>query len=310
MATASVASTGKITEEQAGEALRALLQQPEAESAAVSEPEPAEPEVAEPEPAEPTGGEEQPAGEAAPEAAAAESDDVVSLKTRLAQAEAGRKAAVEAAEKRAQAMQERFAHSERILRDRYLKKSNVANQALQILKRARGPEGVPEADADRLIRDIESSMNPESASYVPPTQPQFTVEDQAIVLNSFLNEKTMTTEEAEEFGRWMRSDATTHLTPYEQAVAGRDLDGFLRLAHNRWQEGTKVADKEKQRNDAVLATKSVQRTQREAAKAASAAPSAPRKPSPTGPKPLNLKKLSHDDVSSLLRKAVEEAKSE
>lgn len=300
------ASTERPTEDQANAALRALLHpesaqaepepEPEPEPAAVATPE--APGGEEPAPEEPTAVEtEQPA---------AVDDDVASLRARLAEHEARAKTVEESATKRVKAMQERFAANERILREKYLRKSNVVDRSLKVLKAARSTDGVPQAEADRVIAEIESTMNPASQSYAPPVP--VAVEDQALVLNSFLNEQSMTVDEADEFGKWMRSDASTALTPYEQAVAERDLDGFLRLAFTRWREGAKVADTTKQRNDAIEAAKVVQRRQRETARAASATPTAPRKSSPAPKTAVDLKKLTNDDLSVLLRKAVDEAK--
>lgn len=289
----------KVTEEQAGEALRAILG-----SASADEPEP------EPTPVPaPVGDEPQETApvETASDEAAPASDDVESLKKRLTDTEARVAAERDAAVKRTQAIQQRSAQNEQILRDRFLRKSNVVNRALAILKAARTEQGVNEADVDRTIREIEGTMNPNSASYVAPdSEPAATVEDQAMVLNAFLNERGMSQEEADAFGQWMRTDAATALSPLEQAVARRDVDGFLRIAHNRFTEGQKSQDREKQRQDAVGAVRSVQRTQREAARAASAAPSAPRR-QPTAPRAeVDVKKLTKKDVSDLLRASVEQ----
>ena len=130
-----------------------------------------------------------------------------------------------------------------------------------------------------------------------------------MVLNSFLNEKGMTLEESQEFGRWLTSEGPQKLSPGEMSIGDRDLDGFLRLAHIRFQEGTREKEREVRKSDAVSAVQTVQRTQREAAKAA-AAPAAPRKQSPAPKAGPDWKKMSEsereDMVSRLLRQSVEQ----
>jgi hypothetical protein len=92
------------------------------------------------------------------------------------------------------------------------------------------------------------------------------------------------------------------------AVAGRDLDGFIRIAHGRYAESLRDKNRQQQRQDVVGAVKAVQRTQREAARAASAAPAAPRKQTASPRTEIDMKKLSKDDLSALIRKSVEWAK--
>lgn len=303
----------KVTEDQAAEALKALVAQTgdEDEAApAASEPEPAAEEApaapAQEEPAEaPAEGEQAPAQETA-------SDDVESLRKRLQDAEAGREAAIKEERDRAIAMRDRFAQNETILRNRFLKKANVTAQALKVLRQSRSESGVPQEEVDRTIREIEATMNPSSPSYAPPEEEVGNVnEDQAIVLNNFLNEKAMSASEAEAFAKWMKTEAATDMSPVDQAVARRDLDGFLRLAHSTFLAGQSEKSKQQKRQDAVGAVRGVQITQRAAARAASAVPSAPKK-IPTGPKttlsPDDYRKFTHDDISTLLKQSVEQYK--
>ena len=297
-------TANKITEDQAAAAIRALAAQA---SAAGSDdaPEP-EPAPAEPAPAAPAVEEPTPEVPEAAQPQEAASDDVDSLRKRLADAEAAREQLRKEADERTQAIQARFSQNESILRERYLKKSTVTDRALRILRASRTQEGVPETEVDGLIREIESTMNPNSANYNPATIPQPALaEDQAIVLNNFLNEKAMSKSEADSFAKWIRSEASTALSPIEQAVAARDLDGFLRLAHVRYQEGERVKSQQQRRDEAVGAVRSVQITQRQAARAASSVPTAPKK-TPAGPaKEIDVRKLTKDDVSTLLRQSVE-----
>lgn len=278
----------QISEDQAQEALQQLRFNTDEEAEAQAE------ETVEEQPAEETaeleaGTEEtQPSEEQPPEVEEPEPDEAeVRFNAKL------------------EALQHRHQENERILRDRYLRKSTSADNALKILKASRTEDGVSEADVDRVINEMEGTMHPASASYVAPAQPEAT-EDQALVLNSFLNDKGMTIQEATEFGNWVRSDAGTVMSAAEQAVAGQSLDGFLRLAHTRWQEGLSSEQKNNKRSDAVGAVRSIKRTQRAAAKAASAKPTAPRK-QPAGPKTeVDYKKMTKSDVSALLRESVEQ----
>ena len=296
----------KITMEQAEEALAAITR-----SSSGDEPEPLETveEVAAPEPSVAPGVTEPVAEE--PTVAEPEVDDVTSLKKRLEDYEAKVAEKEKLHESRWKAFQDRASQNEQILRERYLRKSSTADRALKILKATRSEQGVPETEVDTVIREIESTMNPQSVSYAPPVQPVGVTEDQAIVLNEFLNEKGMTTEEANEFGNWVRSEGAAKLTPREQAVAEHSLDGFLRIAHNRYGQDMREKEKQSQRNDAVEAVKSVQRTQKDAARAASSAPTAPRKSvSTSGGKPTDIHKMPekerNDYLAELVRSSVEE----
>jgi hypothetical protein len=297
------AGTEKITEEQANAAFQQLAHPDESESAQVTTAAP-EPPAAEA-PAAETVQAEAAVTEGA-EGAVVESDDLVSLKKRLDDSEARGKQIEEQANLRTQALQQRQAESERILRDRYIRKATVADKALKTLRASRSEQGVPEADVDRVISELESTMHPSSASYVPPETRTATTEDQALVLNSFLNEKGMTGAEADEFGTWMRTEAVKVLSPREQELPRESLDGFLRIAHNRWQEGVRESVKETKRSDAVVAVQSVQRVQREAAKAASASPTGPRKQPAGKAETIDVAKLTRDDVSALLKQSVEQ----
>lgn len=299
------ATPEKVTEDQANAALQQLVGM-NADGSEATEPEPEEPA------AEPAGDEPAPAEEPSTEetaTAATETDDVQSLKKRLDTIEAERKRDKEESEARLQAIQQRNTENQRVLRDRFLRKSAATDKALRTLKAVRTEAGVPEAEVDRIIAELQGTMNPDSASYSPPPETHTMArEDQIVTLNSFLNEKGMTADEAAKFGRWLQGDAVGVLTPQEQAVAEQSLDGFLRLAHVRWQTGqreTEAANNKKQA-DAAAAVKAAQRTQRAAAQAATATPAAPRK-SPTVRPPANKKKLSNDELSELLRLSVEHA---
>lgn len=300
-----MSEAAKVTEDQAAEALRAVMgmaQDDAPEPTVVVAPEPAEeptpaPEVTEPAPTEPA-----PAVEAAASESEPPSDDVESLRKRLTE----REEALKAASDRVEAIQLRSKQNETILRDRLLKKASAADRALKTLKRARSSEGVPEAEVDQIIAEISSTMNPQSPSYAPaPIEPHMQ-EDAAIVLNDFLNEKGMSNADADRFGTWLKTEAAGVLSPNEQAIANRDLDGFLRVAHVRFNESAR--NKEQQRVDAIAAVKTVQRTQREAARAASSTTSAPRKQSTGANAEIDVKKLTNDDVSKLLRLSVEQYK--
>ena len=308
MAEAGKIVAGQVTEEQAENALHQLIMDSSgeqvgdvtlvhAEHSVEAEPAPAEPATEEPAPVE------------AAVTAEPGQDDIESLKKRLTEADERVQAAEKAGLARADAIKQRSAHNETILREKYLRKSSVVDRALKLLKAARTEQGVPEAQVEQIITEIEGTMNPASSSYSPPpVQPAATQEEQAMILNSFLNERGMTSEEADAFGTWMRSEASTALSPVEQAVAQRDLDGFIRIAHGRYAESLRDKGRQQQRQDAIGVVKAVQRTQREAARAASAAPAAPRK-QPTAPKTeISLEKLSSDDISNLVVKSVEWAK--
>lgn len=309
-----------VTAEQANEALRALVTdqgdepQPQAEEAAPAAEAPAE------SPAEPKAAAE-PAAEAAqgPPAEpvqAAEGDDVASLKKRLEDRDQEVKRVTELHEQRLRAAQERFQQNEQILRQRFLRKATAAERALQTLKRTRTQEGVPEKDVDHVIAEIEATMNPASPSYSPaiasPAPGPTPSEDQAIVFNSFLNEKGMSLDEAAEFGRWIQAEAASKLSPRELAVSERDLDGFLRLAHVHWATAMRDNDRAKAKTDAVAAVQAVQRTQREAARA-TAPPTAPRKPpsaAPATPAYADIKKMTPESrqkwVSDLVKASIDE----
>lgn len=296
----------KVTEEQAGEALSALLaqsrdpdQDDEQETAAVI----GDPSADEPAPAETPEGTEQAEGEEA-----APTDDVVSLRAKLADSDKRFETERKSSEDRVRAIQERSSQNNSIVRDRYLRKANAASRALQVLEAARTEKGVSQEEVDRAVAELRGTMNPNSPSYQPaPDNPgAASAEDQAMVLNDFLNEKQMSRAEAEVFGQWMRTEAGTVLSDREQALAGRDVEGFLRLAHTKYLAGQST-DRDKQRREAVEATRTVQRTQKEAARAASAAPAAPRKQNTSASaKQIDVRKLTKDDVSSLLRQSVEQ----
>ena len=302
----------QITEQQAADALSQLVAERTSGKQlelAQSEPDAApEPTVEEP-PADTTPTEPETEADpevAAPEAAAPESDDVASLKQRLAD----RDKTAEEAEKRYQArldaIQSRSQANERILRERHLRKSTAADRALKLFRawKQTPEQGVPESDVDRAIAELEGTMNPNSPSYSPAPAPVEVSEDAAITLNAFLNEKHMDQVDADEFGKWIKSDGAEALSPNEQALANRDIDGFLRIAHLRYSESKR--DKSTQRANAVEAVRTVQRTQKQAARAASTAPAAPRKPAAVSkPDTIDFDKVTQDDVSKWLRQSVE-----
>lgn len=295
-----------ITEDQAQEALRQMVPK---DTEDVSEPSPAQTEV------EPVVAEEAvtaPAEEVVSEPEP-EPDDITSLKKRLEDYEAQTAEKEKLHEARWKAFQDRSVQNEQILRDRYLRKASTADRALKVLKATRTEQGIPEAEVDNVIRDIEGTMNPASASYVPQPQTPQPTEEQAITLNGFLNEKGMTMDEANEFGNWVRSEGSVKLTAREQSVAEQSLDGFLRIAHNRWREDVSEKDKQSTRNSAVEAVKTVQRTQKDAARAASASPAAPRKTvSTSGGKLPDIhkmpKKEREDYLSNLIKESMEETR--
>ena len=296
----------EVTEEQAEVALQQLLRPEESETAQpVPEPTPTEETVGA---AEARAESAEPAAEATEEPAE-EVDDVVLLKQRNEELEAQNKAIEDRYDSRLKALQNRTAASEKILRDRYLRKSTAADRAREVLQASRTEAGAAEADVERVIQELDGTMHPSSASYAAPESqmgPTMALtEDRALVLNGFLNEKGMTLEESDKFGKWIRSEARSQMTEAEQAVAGQSLDGFLRLAHSRWQEGSREKEKKAQTDDAVEAVKSVQRTQRQAAKAASLSTTSPKK-QPGAPKSSDVSELTPDEVSKLVRQSYEQ----
>lgn len=286
-----------VTADQAGEALRALMNtndddegvapagDPEPEPAAADAPAPAG------DGAEPAAGDEPaPAGEPG-------EDDVASLKARLADNEKRSAESIKA-------MQERNEQNQTILRQRFLQKATVADQAHKILKASRTEQGVAQEEVDRVIAALEGTMNPNSPSYSPPPAVAAGNDDQRIVVNDFLNEKSMTRAEEVKFSNWIKMEGQSELSPTEQQVAGRDPDAFLRIAYAKY---SAVQSKVKQRDDAVEAARGVQITQRQAARAASATTAAPKKQSTSRQAAaVDVKKLTRDDVSNLLRQSVEQ----
>lgn len=296
----------KVTDEQASSALMELL------SSESGEPKPAVEPVSEgtQQEQEPEPDAQQSEQEGEPIAASDEtaSDDVESLKKRLSDLEKAREDVEKQAAQRTDAIRQRFEANERILRDRYVRKSDVTSKALAVLKTIKTGTGIAEADVDRMIRELEGTMNPASASYVEP-EPQAAgiSEDQQIALNNFLNEKAMTQKEADEFGNWIKNEAATAMTASEQAVARQSIDGFLRIAHSRYRDAMAEKANKVTQETAVGAVRSVQRTQREAARAASAMTTAPKRTSPAPAKTeIDYKKLTKQDISDLLKASVEQ----
>jgi len=211
---------------------------------------------------------------------------------------------------RLDALKQRNSQSEQILRDRYIRKSTLSDKMAQALRKSRSAEGVPEAEVDQVIRDFEGSLNPASASYVAPQQQVADNDDQILILNQFLSEKDMDMAEADKFGTWIKTEASTVMPEAEQRVAQNSLDGFLRLAHVRWQDGikNKQKDDDAKRADTLSAVRSVKRTQREAARAASPTIAAPKKQPGSQVQEVDLDKFTEGDISSLLHQAVDEYK--
>lgn len=292
------------TVEQASDALRTIMGiEPEVDSSAP-------PPEQEPEPEPEPEGEPAPEQEATPEdEPEPELDDVASLKSRLDSLNQKFGESEKQYQERLAAVQSRFSQNEQILRDRYLRKSAATDQALKILRSARTDSGVSEQDVDRVIRDLEGTMHPDSASYAPPAPTQAPAslnEDQAIVLNSFLNEQGMTSAEADAFGNWIRTEADRTMSQAEQDIAKQSLGGFLRLAHVRFQEHLVKKASESKRNDVIGTVRSVQRTQRQAARAGQAAPAAPLKQPAGSKRTLDVKTLKPDDISTLLKQATQQ----
>ena len=292
----------KVTEAQASEALGQMIQEhrPDEESALeiVEHEVPKEEAPKEDAAAEPSS---ELAEEEAPE------DDVASLRKRLEQREAEIKSREEEFTKQRQAFSSRAAENERILRERVLRKSTVADRALKILEAARKGEADVD-EADRVIQEIRASMNPASPSYVPPQASQGYAEEPLMVLNSFLNEKGMSQDQQDKFGTWIQTEAPRMLTAREQAVAQESIDGFLRIAHARWQESANAQEQTKKHAETVAAVKTVQRAQKASARAASAPTSAPRKTSagPSGDQdPVKqLRKLPREEQQQAVAELV------
>lgn len=161
------ATPEKVTDDQASAALQQLtgVNADGSETASESASEKAA------SPAEPSDTTEPAIGPETAESAdveAAETDDVQSLKKRLETVEAEHKRDKEQAEARLRAIQDRNVANERVLRDRHLRKSSIADKALRTLKAVRTEAGVPEAEVDRIISELKGTMNPDSASYAPP----------------------------------------------------------------------------------------------------------------------------------------------
>ena len=293
----------QVTDDQANDALNSLMGiTSEGEPAPAPEPEP------EPEPqteAEPAAEQAAPAeGEPEPE-----QDDVASLKARLDSLNQKIGETEKQYQERLTAVQSRHSQNEQILRDRYLRKSAATANALKILRSARSDAGVSEQDVDRVIREMEGTMHPDSDSYAPPAPTQAPTslnEDQAIVLNSFLNEQGMTSAEADAFGNWIRTEADRTMSQAEQDIAKQSLGGFLRLAHVRFQEHLAKKASDTKRNDVIGAVRSVQRTQRQAARAGQAAPAAPLKQPAASKQTVDLKSLTSDDISTLLKQSTQQ----
>lgn len=297
----------KVTEEQVTEALQQLTfpsgNESEIQKPETPEPEPSTEEATTPE-VEPVAEKAKPEG-AVEEVEAVEDapqeDDLKSLneslKARLEEKDRHHKEQVDAITQRSE-------KNFRIQQDRYLRKATASDRAAKIIEAALSEEGVSQEEAKRVVQELRGTMHPSSASYVEPSSASVDGEEQEVVFNLFSNEKGMTMPEQNEFLGWIKKDGGEAMSLAEQNVVNQSLDGFLRIAHNRWQEGMREKEKENKRNDAKGAVESVKRTQREAAKAASVSPAAPKK-QPTGQeKEIDYKSLTHDDISTLLRQTV------
>lgn len=229
-------------------------------------------------------------------------DDIESLQQRLTEAETAQSEAQKRYEDQMAAIQQRYEENQKIQHERYLRKSSTADRALKALEKAKSEEGITQAEIDAIIGDVRSTMNPASPSYAEPT-PQFE-EDRNMVLNNFLNEQRMTLSQQNEFANWIHTQAETKMPQAEQMVAQSSIDGFLRLAHYRYQEDMRANEAGK-RDDAVEAVKQVKRIQKEAAQAS--APKAPRKqPTATQSDQIDISKLTDKDVGELIRQSVEQ----
>lgn len=300
-----MASTEQVTDEQAGQALQQLLDEKSSEEkpAEQQSTQTASPQITMEEEAEQT---ETPAGEQQQEEVA--EDDLESLKARLADLESRTETEKQSYQSQLEALNKRHRENERILTDRHLRKSNAVDKALKAMKATRTEGGVSEEDYDRVIRQLEETMNPQSAQFSEPTVSQQPVptDDQALTMNNFLNEKAMTDEQANEFGQFIRTEASNVMSEAELAVANQSLDGFLRLAHRSWVDSQSAKDKKAKQDDAVGAVKAVQRTQRQAARAASSTSAAPKK-QPSAPRnEVDVNKLTKDDVANLLKQATQQ----
>ncbi len=292
----------EITDEQAEEALRALTTHDDGSEPEATE-DPAAPQAAEP--SAPAGEEETPAeGEPVSEAAAAEEDegdDVQSLRARVKELEGDR----EADTARMEAQNKRAAENERILRDRFLRKSTAADRALDMLEKAKSDDGASPADVDKVIQEIRGTNHPSSARYAQPepAAAEATTEDQALIYNTFLNGKGMSDQDQQDFEGWLAKEGDSKLSAAEKAVAADSLYGFFEIAYSRMGQDVLASGKDATRSDAVEAVRSVQRTQRQAARAASGTPTTTKK-QPAEPTETKAEDLTPQDVSDLMKLSV------
>jgi len=297
--------TERVTDEQAAAALHEVMGKDPKESGIPQQVQEAAPEqsAVEETPVETEAVEQE-------QVVAAADDDLESLKTRLAENEQAIKSSEERFQSRLKAQQERYAANEQILRNRFLQKSTATDHALGVLRKAASEEGASQEEVARAISEMEGTMNQQSAQYAPAVQQPAPAanDDQALVVNNFLNEQGMDADEAGEFINWIQTKASTSMSPMEQAVANESVGGFMQLAHHRWRNELNKAEQESKRNDAVGAVKSVQRTQREAARAASSSPSAPKSQVVSKEEGVDTSKFTSDDISSLMRQSVEQYK--
>lgn len=315
-----MAEEPEVTEEQAESALRDVmgLENPEevsAESKIIPDErvEQAKEAAVESAPTEAPASTEQPEGppaEAA-ETPVPESDDVTSLKQRLEQYETDLKTSEEKFQSRLKAQQDRFKQNEEILRNKHLRKSSALDTARRILEQSQTEGGVPEAEVVRALDTIRGTMNPDSASYAPPPQesaagyaPQPSGngrEEQALIVNNFLNDRGMDEDEANKFNEWIRTEAEKNMSPGELSVASESLGGFLQLAHSHYRDAMRQKS-EDTRSDAVKAIKSVQRTQKQAARAAESRADGPVKPQPaTTNREMTAENMTQEDAGRLIR---------
>jgi len=276
----------EVTEEQAHEALRTAFAGNTAEPEYVPQTE----QPSDTQTDEPAGVVASGDGEEVQEGSDFHEDDLESLKARLGSIEQEREKERQESQSRLEAFRLRNQENEKILRDKFLRKSAAADYARQVLQKALTEEGAGESEIKQVLEKLQGTMNPASANYSPEIQQQQQYQqyqqyqqqqsyqdpqDQVLTMNNFLNEKNMSPEEATTFGNWLRTDAVNVMSPVEQNIAQQNVDAFLRIAHNRWKEGASEQEKTQARQDAVQAVKAVQRTQKEAQKATSGRSSAP-----------------------------------
>lgn len=212
---------------------------------------------------------------------------------------------------------ERSSQNEKILRDRILRHGSANSQARELLETAlKDPDGFTREAAERVVAQLRGSVNPQSSSFepAPAATPSGSFneaearEDQALALNTFLNDVGLSKDEQDEFGKWVTSEGRTALSEREQAVAGVDLGAYLTIAHNRWTASRNTQKAEAKRSATTDAVRAVQRVQKAAARAGAPA-SSTRKPAASAAAAragtIDIAKLTPNDVSKLVRESAE-----